>query len=168
MLIADLEALLAKATPGNWEWHGGLLAVDNEHIIWPRNAREFGDTTPAQQIGACGERAEDDAEYNKALIAASHNALPAILTALRGLEWIRDVACGEVQLDVDGDSEALGQIYLKAKALLAALSEGPQTVGNTYTVEICGTCGKQRESAWITTANPCRCNLGEGPREGKS
>ncbi len=84
-------------------------------------------------------RAEEDAEYNKALIVATHNALPAILTALRAAEaaervlWLagplENPAWWSKPLCPDPN---LAEEWMAAKSALhsalAALGEGPQNL----------------------------------------
>lgn len=56
-------------TPGPWEWDGAALkAGPDEYVLWTINAlSEPTDTREA--IGACGARAESDANDNAKLIA---------------------------------------------------------------------------------------------------
>jgi hypothetical protein len=107
--LEQLIELERKATPGLWVWHGGLLSMDNEHIIWPTNAIGEDDATPSQGIGACGKLAEQDAENNKALIAALRNAAPALLEVVQKAQ--------ELMLAIDHDYQALSaQVVIAAKA----------------------------------------------------
>ncbi len=70
-MIADLEALLAKATPGPWE-----------HDPTQGEGTVVAHETPIGRYVVCDAGTAEEGE----LIAASHNALPAILTALRAAE----------------------------------------------------------------------------------
>jgi hypothetical protein len=115
--LEQLIELEKKATPGPWVWHGGLLSMDNEHIIWPTNAIGEDDATPSQGIGACGKLAEQDAENNKALIAALRNAAPALLDVAQKAQALADVMNDGTNLAPWWDARAaLREALAKLKA----------------------------------------------------
>ena len=103
--LARLRSLLAKATPGPWrlhiepatEWEGAVTAV---------TAAAIGDDFPVDSAICCNTRyyPTDVTPDNQALIAAMHEALPALLDIA---EAVARAPVGKVhevaRFDVGGD-----------------------------------------------------------------
>lgn len=72
-------------TPGPYQWEGDpriyLVAADEQIVLWPGNAKAD-PATWAECLGACGERAEADADDNAALFAAAPDLLTACVDGL--------------------------------------------------------------------------------------
>ncbi len=108
-MIADLEALLAKA-PGEWrigpENYADIYGPDGDIVALVPKGFEW-TVAVAQQI------------------AATHNALPAILTVLRKAEALcatqRQCWC---TLD---DTGTVVCVFCALRLALAALAEGPRS-----------------------------------------
>ncbi len=111
MLIADLEALHKKATPGKWEYR-----------------LDAGDVSVEPGVCNCGG-ADVGAVEDGQLIAAMHNALPAFLTALRAAEdvypFVADKGCIAIELP-DRRFINREQAVEAFRLALAALGEGPR------------------------------------------
>lgn len=75
-VIAEIEGLLAATTPGEWDFFGdGSVRVPGGSFSNSGGSGKF----------VC--RADDDDDA--ALIAATHNALPALLAAARRYLWLQ-------------------------------------------------------------------------------
>lgn len=102
--LKAIEERANAATPGPWKWlptRGALVVADSpghgEHILWPDNVPGAGpddeDFRPwASALGACGLKAEPDAEANAAFLASAREDVPALVAELRATRRLAKVA----------------------------------------------------------------------------
>ncbi len=159
-MIADLEALLAKATPGKRRiaMHGYNVKSDLSGT--PHDGDYFENVFAVP----CGPKAVLKAvkqfQHDAELEVAIHNALPAILTVIRAAEELLFSMQCRNSYDFQNERKTL-------RLALAAMGEGPPKSKLTEVIEKSGV-KREKDGTAVLSWEQLEDALGEGPREGRT
>ncbi|CAB4165140.1 hypothetical protein UFOVP833_30 [uncultured Caudovirales phage] len=130
--IAEMRALLAKATQGTWIAAAGPSSI----VGWPvvsSGGRSICRITWQERAVPAGEAEEtkEETRANARLVAAAHNAMPSLLEALERYEKVlADIARQRIRADMPEDDQLHGDFegaYDHMIRLARAALEEPQT-----------------------------------------